>query len=162
SVVTWVVLWRDGVPSLASSLLSSIVMVGGLLLLERTMPRPGLEPRRPGTLRSDVTFTAMTTVVAVVMPSVVVLPLGRAASTVLRPATVWPARLPLWASAVAAVLVADLTSYWWHRLQHTTGESWLWRIHSVHHSPRHFDFWMGARVHPLDTLGFTIVGYGVL
>jgi len=162
SVVAWTVLWREGVPSLASSFLASIVMVAGLLLLERTMPRPGLEPRRPGTLRSDVAFTAITAVVAVAMPSLVVIPLGQSGAAALGVGAIWPARLPLWVSAVAAVLVADFTSYWWHRLQHTTGESWLWRLHSVHHSPRHFDFWMGARVHPLDTLGFTIVSYGVL
>ena len=162
SVVAWIVLWRDGVPSLASSFLASIIMVAGVLLLERTMPRPGLETRRPGTLRSDVAFTALTAIVAVAVPSLVVIPLGQAAGSVFGARTIWPGRMPLWASAVAAVLVADLTSYWWHRLQHTTGESWLWRLHSVHHSPRHFDFWMGARVHPLDTLGFTIVSYGVL
>jgi sterol desaturase/sphingolipid hydroxylase (fatty acid hydroxylase superfamily) len=162
SVVAWIVLWTEGVPSLASSFLASTVMVGGLLLLERTMPRPGLEPRRPGTIRSDVAFTVVTAIVAVAVPSLVVIPLGHAAGAVLGAGTIWPGRTPLWASAVAAVLVADFTSYWWHRLQHTTGESWLWRLHSVHHSPRHFDFWMGARVHPLDTLGFTIVSYGVL
>jgi sterol desaturase/sphingolipid hydroxylase (fatty acid hydroxylase superfamily) len=162
SMVAWIVLWTAGVPSLASSLLASIVMVAGLLLLERTMPRPGLEPRPSGTLRCDIAFTATTTVVAMVAPSVVVIPLVRGAASALGAMPVWPTGLPLWANAVAAILVADLTSYWWHRLQHTTGDSWLWRLHSVHHSPRHFDFWMGARVHPLDAIGFTLVGYGVL
>ena len=162
SMLAWIVLWTTGVPPVASSLAASIVMVAGLLLLERVTPRPGLGPRPAGTLRSDVAFTATTTMVAIVAPSWLVIPLGRAVAAELGTARVWPAGLPLWASALAAVLVADLTSYWWHRLQHTTGESWLWRLHSVHHSPRHFDFWMGARVHPLDTLGFTIVGFGVL
>jgi sterol desaturase/sphingolipid hydroxylase (fatty acid hydroxylase superfamily) len=162
AMVAWIVLWTAGVPSLASSLLASIVLVAGLLLLERAMPRPGLDPRPSGTLRCDIAFTATTTVVALVAPSVVVIPLVRATTSALGVVAVWPAGLPLWANALAAILVADLTSYWWHRLQHTTGDSWLWRLHSVHHSPRHFDFWMGARVHPLDAIGFTLVGYGVL
>jgi sterol desaturase/sphingolipid hydroxylase (fatty acid hydroxylase superfamily) len=162
SIIAWILLWRGGVPSLASSLLASGVMVVGLLMLERRRPRPGLARRPPGTLQSDIAFTVTTTVFAVVLPSVLVVPLGRAAGAMVGAAPVWPVRLPLWANAVTAILVADLTSYWWHRLQHTTGESWLWRIHSVHHSPRYFDFWMGARVHPLDTVGFTIVGYGAL
>jgi sterol desaturase/sphingolipid hydroxylase (fatty acid hydroxylase superfamily) len=162
AMVAWIVLWTAGVPSLASSLLASIVLVVGLLLLERAMPRPGLDPRPSGTLRCDIAFTATTTVFALVAPSVVVIPLVRAGTSGLGVAPVWPAGLPLWANALAAILVADLTSYWWHRLQHTTGDSWLWRLHSVHHSPRHFDFWMGARVHPLDAIGFTLVGYGVL
>jgi sterol desaturase/sphingolipid hydroxylase (fatty acid hydroxylase superfamily) len=162
SVVAWIALWTGGMPPLASSLVASIMMVAGVLLLEIATPRPGLGPRPSGTLASDVAFTATTTVVAVVAPSLVVVPLGRAAGAALGAATFWPARVPFWASAVTAVLIADLTSYWWHRLQHTTGGSWLWRLHSVHHSPRHFDFWMGARVHPLDVLGFTMVGYGLV
>jgi sterol desaturase/sphingolipid hydroxylase (fatty acid hydroxylase superfamily) len=162
SMLAWRALWMAGVPPLASSLAASIVMVVSLLLLERAIPRPGLDRRSAGTLGSDVAFTATTTVVAVVAPSLVIVPLARTAAAVLGAEPVWPVRLPLWASAIAAIFVADLTSYWWHRLQHTTGESWLWRLHSVHHSPRHFDFWMGARVHPLDVLGFTVVSYAVL
>jgi sterol desaturase/sphingolipid hydroxylase (fatty acid hydroxylase superfamily) len=162
SMLAWIAFWTAGAPSLASSLGASLVMVAGVLFLEHATPRPGLAERPAGTIRSDVAFTAVTTVVAVVAPPLLVVPLGRAAAAALGMAPVWPASLPLWAGTVVAVLVADLTSYWWHRLQHTTGESWLWRLHSVHHSPRHFDFWMGARVHPLDVLGFTIVGYGFL
>lgn len=162
SIIAWILLREGGMPSLAASLLASAVMVAGLLMLERRLPRPELARRPPGTLRSDIAFTATTTVFAVVSPSVIVIPLGRATGAVLGAVSVWPVHLPLWGSTVAAILIADLTSYWWHRLQHTTGESWLWRIHSVHHSPRHFDFWMGARVHPLDTVGFTITGYGLL
>jgi sterol desaturase/sphingolipid hydroxylase (fatty acid hydroxylase superfamily) len=137
-------------------------MVAGIVLLERAAPRPGLAPRPKGTLSSDVAFTATTAVLAVAVPTFVVIPLGHAVGRVLGSAALWPARLPLWASTVAAVLLGDLTSYWWHRLQHTTGDSWLWRLHSVHHSPRHFDFWMGARVHPIETLVFTIVAFGVV
>jgi sterol desaturase/sphingolipid hydroxylase (fatty acid hydroxylase superfamily) len=162
SIVAWVAFWTSGLPTLAASLAASILMVTGVLVLERVAPRPGLAPRPPGTLWSDVAFTATTTVVAVVAPSLVVVPVGRALAATVGVRPVWPAHLPLWASTVLAILVADLTSYWWHRLQHTTGGSWLWRLHSVHHSPRHFDFWMGARVHPLDVLGFTIIGYGLL
>jgi sterol desaturase/sphingolipid hydroxylase (fatty acid hydroxylase superfamily) len=162
SLVAWIALWTGGMPPLASSLVASLVIVAGVVLLEIAAPRPGLAPRPAGTLRSDVASTATTTLVAVVAPSLVVIPLGRTAGVALGASTVWPTNLPLWASAIAAVLLADFTSYWWHRLQHTTGGSWLWRLHSMHHSPGHFDFWMGGRVHPLDVVGFTFVGYGLL
>jgi sterol desaturase/sphingolipid hydroxylase (fatty acid hydroxylase superfamily) len=162
SALAWTAMWKAGMPTLVASLGASVVIVTGLLLLECSIPRPGLAPRPQGTLRSDVAFTATTTVVAVVAPSLVVIPFGRAVTTSLGLPVAWPTHLPLWTSAVAAIVVADFTSYWWHRLQHTTGDSWLWRIHSVHHSPRHYDFWMGARVHPLDVLGFAIVSYGLL
>lgn len=160
SIVVWGALWAAGLSTIEASLLGSIVVVGVMLALERAMPRPALDLRPDGTLRSDVAFTATTTVMAMVVPPFVVVPAVHAAAAAIHVAPIWPVRLPLWASAGAAVVVADFTSYWWHRLQHTTGDSWLWRIHSVHHSPRHYDFWMGARVHPLDVLGFTIVGYG--
>lgn len=162
SLLAWLALWTAGLPTLAASLLASLVMVAGIVSLERTYPRPALDPRPSGTLASDIAFTATTTVMAVIVPSILVVPVAHAAAATIGATRIWPTRFPLWASTVAAILVADFTSYWWHRLQHTTGESWLWRIHSVHHSPRHFDFWMGGRVHPLDVLGFTLVGYGLL
>ncbi len=162
TMVAWVALWAAGVPSIAASLLGSIVIVAGLLFLEHVTPRPGLDARPAGTLRSDIAFTATTTIVAMVVPALVVVPLARMAASAIGVPAVWPTRLPLWLNVIAAVLFADFMSYWWHRLQHTTGDSWLWRLHSVHHSPRHYDFWMGARVHPFDVVGFTLVGYGVL
>jgi sterol desaturase/sphingolipid hydroxylase (fatty acid hydroxylase superfamily) len=162
SVVIWGLLFATGLPTLACSLIASGAMVSGLLVLERIAARPGLAPRPAGTLHSDVAFTATTTLVALAMPYLVSIPLGRAAGVALGTASFWPAGLPRPASIVACVLVADFTSYCWHRLQHTTGASWLWRIHSVHHSSRHFDLWMGGRVHPFDALGFTTVGYALL
>jgi sterol desaturase/sphingolipid hydroxylase (fatty acid hydroxylase superfamily) len=150
SMVVWGLLFATGLPTLACSLIASAAMVSGLLMLERVAPRPGLAPRAAGTLHSDVAFTATTTLVALMIPYVVSIPLGRAAGVALGTGSLWPAGLPRTASVIVCVLVADFTSYWWHRLQHTSGTSWLWRIHSVHHSSRHFDLWMGGRVHPLD------------
>ena len=162
SMLAWLALRTAGLPALASSLLASLVMMAGILLLEIATPRPGLGPRPRGSLRCDLLFTATTTFVALGTPSLVAIPLGRAAGGALGTTAGWPTDLPLGIGVVLAVLVADLSSYWWHRLQHTMGSGWLWRLHSVHHSPRHLDFWSGGRVHPLDVLGFTVVGYGAL
>jgi sterol desaturase/sphingolipid hydroxylase (fatty acid hydroxylase superfamily) len=162
AMVLWVALFGAGVPSFACSLVGLTVVTAGMLALERYASRPGLDARPAGTLVSDVSFTATTAVVAIFLPSFVSVPLGRAAGVALGTASIWPARLPFVPAIVACVVLADFTSYWWHRLQHTTGDSWLWRIHSVHHSPRHFDYWMGGRVHPFDTFGFTLVTYAFL
>ncbi len=50
---------------------------------------------------------------------------------------------------VAAVLIAELTAYWVHRLQHKVPG--LWRIHSVHHSSETVRWWSAFRFHPVDT-----------
>lgn len=46
------------------------------------------------------------------------------------------------ALVLAYALVADLTSYWAHRLLHT---KLLWHSHAFHHSPRHLYVLSGAR-----------------
>ena len=162
AMALWGALFAAGLPTFACSLVGLAFVAAGMVVLERVVARPGLAPRPAETLWSDVAFTATTTVVAVFLPSFLAVPIGHTAGARLGAASLWPARLPFAAAVVACIVVADFTSYWWHRLQHTTGESWLWRIHSVHHSPRHFDFWMGGRVHPFDTLGFTLVTYAFL
>ncbi|MBS1796646.1 MAG: sterol desaturase family protein [Acidobacteria bacterium] len=49
-----------------------------------------------------------------------------------------------------AVLVVDIIGYFYHRWTHTS--PFLWKIHSVHHSPTQMDWLAGARIHPLDQI----------
>ncbi len=162
ALAAWFAVRRTGVPAVVCSVVVGAAAVGVLAALEWLLPRPGLAPRPAGTLASDLCFNALTMVVAIVLPAVVLVPLGRAVGATLGTTRLWPNELRPWVNVVACVLIVDFTSYWWHRLQHTTGESWLWRLHSVHHAPRHFDLWVGGRVHPLDVVVFTIVGYVLL
>src|SRR5215207_7362925 len=46
----------------------------------------------------------------------------------------------------------DLTSYWFHRLAHTS--PLLWRLHRVHHSDTAMDTSTFFRGHPLEVLVF--------
>ena len=55
-----------------------------------------------------------------------------------------------WWSAVLAVLVADLTYYWEHRIAHEVRI--LWTQHAVHHSSREFNIITGIRFGPLESL----------
>ncbi len=41
--------------------------------------------------------------------------------------------LPLWASAILAILMVEFFGYWYHRLGHEI--HFLWKIHSIHHVP---------------------------
>ena len=64
--------------------------------------------------------------------------------------TTWPTTWPLLAQLALALLVAELPSYWFHRLQHTS-EFW-WRMHATHHSVPRLYWLNAARFHPLDGL----------
>lgn len=162
SLGAWFAFRGAGVPAVVCSVGVTAAVVGALLVLEWGFPRTDVPARPAGTLASDLAFNVLTLFVAIVLPAVVLVPLGHALGDALGTTGLWPRGGRLATDAIACVLLVDFTSYWWHRLQHTTGDSWLWRLHSVHHSPRHFDLWIGARVHPLDVVVFTLVGYVLL
>jgi|GEM_PF-11739 len=57
---------------------------------------------------------------------------------------------PLWAQALATIVVFDLTAYCVHRALH----KWyfLWRTHRTHHGDNHIDATTSLRFHPLEGL----------
>ena len=63
--------------------------------------------------------------------------------------TVVPWQLPLtWWVAVLAVIAADFTYYWEHRIAHEV--RLLWTQHAVHHSSREYNIITGIRFGPLE------------
>jgi len=56
--------------------------------------------------------------------------------------------LPLWLGIFAGLIIADIGSYWGHRLSHEV--RFLWRFHAIHHSAEHIDFLVSGRAHPVD------------
>ncbi len=56
--------------------------------------------------------------------------------------------LPLWATIPAGLIIADIGSYWGHRISHAS--PFLWRFHAVHHSAEQLDFLVNTRAHPVD------------
>lgn len=53
--------------------------------------------------------------------------------------------LPLWLHTVGAVLLLDLWTYAWHRMNHEI--PFFWRFHSVHHSDHKMDVTTASRFH---------------
>ncbi len=77
---------------------------------------------------------------------------------------IWPHHLPVWVQTILMVLVADFFRYWLHVASHKN--SFLWRFHAVHHSPKKL-YWINTgRFHPIeevaqflfDALPFILLG----
>ena len=59
------------------------------------------------------------------------------------------ARLPLWAQAIALLVIGDFIGYWMHRAFHRER---LWRFHAVHHSSEQLDWLSSVRLHPVNDI----------
>ena len=64
--------------------------------------------------------------------------------------------LPLWLGIPIGLVVADIGSYWGHRLSHKS--VFLWRFHALHHSAEHIDFLVNGRAHPVDLVWVKMSG----
>lgn len=99
--------------------------------------------------RTDVVHFLVDRMLLIVATVAVVLTAGIAARIVtpraLRDAI---AAWPLAGRAALAFVIAEVGTYWGHRLAHEV--PFLWRFHRVHHSSAQLDWLASARVHPID------------
>jgi len=63
---------------------------------------------------------------------------------------------PLWQRVLAGVVVGEIGFYWGHRWTHEI--PFLWRFHSIHHSPENIYFLVSARAHPIDSVFTRLCG----
>jgi sterol desaturase/sphingolipid hydroxylase (fatty acid hydroxylase superfamily) len=69
--------------------------------------------------------------------------------------------LPFWAQVALGFLALQFGVYWWHRAMHRSDT--LWRMfHQMHHSAERVDIWGAFYFHPLDMLGWALLGSVVL
>ena len=64
--------------------------------------------------------------------------------------TAWVMDQPIWAQAIAVIVIADIGYYTAHRTFHAV--PFLWKFHSVHHSIEEMDWLATHRVHPVDQI----------
>lgn len=73
-------------------------------------------------------------------------------------AGVWPQDWPLLAQAGLALVINEAMQYGLHRYAHESGDSWLWRMHAVHHAPRRVYWFNAGREHPVSSVLFLGAG----
>lgn len=72
----------------------------------------------------------------------------------------WPTLWPVWAQVIFAGLIIDFGLWGMHWLSHKN--SFLWRLHALHHSPERLYWLNGERRHPLSAILLSIPGISVV
>ena len=67
----------------------------------------------------------------------------------------WPTQWPLVFQVLLFLVIAEFMTYWLHRFEHE--KFWLWRIHSVHHTPNKLYWFNATRFHYLDIIAIPVV-----
>ena len=133
-----------------STIFSAILILFVLVApFEKLYPRQkGQKWRRPLAL-NDISFALMSPLLNVFGITAIILIGGLSLfwlpGLAARPLV---AMIPGWALPIVAIFLFDFLGYWTHRWAHEV--PFLWRFHSVHHSPEHMDWVSGFRIHPFD------------
>ena len=121
-----------------------------VVVFERLQPFRSEWNQSQGDLSADCAYLPTTLGVnALIEPGVraAAVMLGAAASGAIG-AELWPSDWPLAGQLALACVVAEFFDYWPHRIMHET--PWLWRFHTIHHSPERL-YWLNAtRAHPVE------------
>jgi sterol desaturase/sphingolipid hydroxylase (fatty acid hydroxylase superfamily) len=64
---------------------------------------------------------------------------------------------PFWLQLVIGFLFYEFLIYAWHRTMHAVQPLWRW-FHQMHHSAERVDIWGAFFFHPLDMIGWALLG----
>jgi len=136
----------------ALELLRLTLWLGILAALFAPLERLFALHRRVGRMKdvpADIAFYFLNSLIPLVLLAPPLAILGAVARGAMPAAYLaWAAALPLGAKLGLGVVVSEFGGYWGHRLSHKI--PLLWRFHAVHHAPRHVDWLVSSRAHPVD------------
>lgn len=72
----------------------------------------------------------------------------------------FPTTLPVLVQVLLALVIAEFGQYWMHRTAH--GGGWMWRVHTMHHSPKRVSLANGFRTNPINMIWHQMAGIFVL
>lgn len=124
------------------------VLMPFVALLERLLPRHSDWNRSHDDIATDVIYLPMSLLVVSGLSALwggfFILLATKLQEVVGSPP--WPSQWSLPLQVALACVAAELFAYWAHRLMHEL--PFLWRFHSIHHSPKRV-YWLNAiRAHP--------------
>ena len=126
----------------------------GFAVLETLWPAAADQPRWRRDTHVDLLYSFLVPILAfpaywLALTAIVQLLHRPAAAGPLHVLHGWVSHRSLWLQVPAALVIADLSGYWRHRLLHTR---WLWPFHSIHHSSQQVDWLSNERVHPVESV----------
>lgn len=149
-----------------SGIFAAVIILFVLVVpLEKIYPRQkGQKIRRP-LVTNDISFALLGPVLNIFAIAALVIIGGLSLfwlpGLALRPLV---NMIPLAVLPFVSFLMFDFVAYWTHRWAHEV--PFMWRFHSVHHSPEHMDWVSGFRIHPFDGVViapafFFLIGAGI-
>ncbi len=133
--------------SLTTSIDDAFFVIGALILLIELAEALFKGEQRGKTLWEMI--VSASTQIPYLLVEAAMLTTGYALFYIIAEGLPWSIPLTIW-SVIAAVLIADITYYWEHRIAHEVRI--LWTQHAVHHSSRDMNIITGFRFGPLEGL----------
>ncbi|TGK29515.1 sterol desaturase family protein [Leptospira gomenensis] len=134
---------------IAYSVLSVSILTG--MILERLIPFEKIWNKSDSDSKSDLFFLALQPIVAPITGTALAGIVHRLMSFSGGQTATNANGLSLWFQVLIGMFFSGFVPYWIHRFSHAR-DGFLWRVHSIHHSPGRL-YWMNAfRAHPINTI----------
>jgi len=137
-------------------LVSMMAMVF-IVILEKLIPFRVDWNKSRGDIVTDILHNIFSSYIAIEVAKLALLmallPVAVVASSKFGSA-LWPEQWPIVIRLALAAILVEFGCYWVHRASHET--AFLWRFHSIHHSPERL-YWLNAgRDHPIGAILTTV------
>lgn len=140
--------WFEYNPLVFYGLFSSTIVLS--IVLEKWIPYREEWGRYSNDIFEDTLYALSTILLTPMVKAFAVYSIILIGSSLMSITTVVSSQ-PFVVQLLLALVVSGFLPYWYHRLSHTKSQ-FLWRIHSVHHSPEKLYWLNGFRFHPINAI----------